>query len=273
MRRGLEAGALFIDTAESYGTEDVVGQAIAGMREQVFVATKVSARNFGSQSLKQSAEASLKRLGVETIDLYQLHEPSSEIAIAETMSAMAELVDAGKVRFIGVSNFSVKQLEEAQEALGRHPIVSNQVRYSLIDRTIEKELLPYCQTNSITVIAYSPLARGLDRIRDCDPKGIIRQLEKETGKTPSQLALQWCINKAGVIAIPKGSTIEHILENCGSSGWQLSARQLAMLEEGITFRRRGRFEMMLRNYTPTGLRTVALGLKKYLPRGLRRRMS
>lgn len=273
LRHGFDAGALFIDTAESYGTEDVVRQAIAGYRNRVFLATKASAAHFSAPALKHSAEQSLKRLGIDVIDLYQLHEPSSAIPIAETMGAMAELVNAGKVRFIGVSNFSVKQLQDAQEVLGKYRIVSNQVRYNLIDRTIERDLLPFCQANGITVIAYSPLARGLDRIRDCDPNGIIGQLEKQTGKTLPQLAITWCISKSGVIVIPKGNSTEHIRENCAASGWELSPKQLALLEEGITFRRRGQFDVMLRKYIPAEVRTIGLRLKKHLPRGLRRRLS
>ena len=273
LRRGFEAGALFVDTAESYGTEEVVREALAGLRERVFVATKISARNFRFEDAKKSAEASLRRLGLESIDLLQLHEPNPAIPISETMSAMEDLVDTGRVKFVGVSNFSVEQLEKAQKALGKYRIVSNQVRYNLIDRTIERELLPYCRENGITVIAYSPLSRGLERIRDSDPKGIVRQLEQETGKTLAQLAIHWCIRKPGVVAIPKGNTAEHILENCAASGWELSEAQEAMLDEGVAFRHRGRLDMLLRKYTPTGVRKIGLRLKKYLPRNLRRRLS
>jgi len=102
------------------------------------------------------------------------------------MGVLAELVDAGKVRFCGVSNFSVRQLQQAQKALGKHPIVSNQVRYNLIDRTIERDLLPYCQLNQITVIAYSPLAAGLQRVAECDPSSTVLELARTLGKSPAQ---------------------------------------------------------------------------------------
>jgi diketogulonate reductase-like aldo/keto reductase len=189
------------------------------------------------------------------------------------MGAMRDLVDTGIVKFVGVSNFSVEQLREAQKALGKYQIVSNQVRYNLIDRTIERELFPYCRENGITVIAYSPLARGLERIRDSDPKGILRQLEQETGRTLAQLAIHWCIRKPGVVAIPKGNTAGHIVENCSASGWDLSEAQEAMLDEGVAFRHRGRLDMLLRKYAPTGVRTIGLRLKKYLPRNLRQRLN
>lgn len=273
LRRGFEAGALFVDTAESYGTEEVVREALAGLRAPVFVATKISAKNFRFEAVKRSAEASLRRLGLEAIDLLQLHEPNPAIPIGETMNAMRDLLDMGKVKLVGVSNFSVEQLEKAQKALGKYRIASNQVRYNLIDRTIERELLPYCRENEITVIAYSPLSRGLERIRDGDSKGILRQLEQETGKTLAQLAIHWCLRKPGVVAIPKGNTAEHILENCAASGWDLSEAQEAMLEEGVAFRQRGRLDMLLRKYTPKGVRAIGLRLKKYLPRNLRRRLN
>src|SRR5437588_187414 len=107
LRRGLEEGALFVDTAESYGTEAVVGEAISGLRERVFIATKVSPENFRPDALKKSVDGSLGRLGIETIDLLQLHHPNPSIPLEETMGAVAELVDAGKIRFAGVSNFSI----------------------------------------------------------------------------------------------------------------------------------------------------------------------
>src|SRR6266436_57896 len=116
LRKGLEAGALFIDTAESYGTEAIVGEAIAGMRHSVFIATKVSPQNFLPSALRRSVDSSLLRLGIDVIDLLQLHQPNPSVPIEETMGAMAELVDEGKVRFIGVSNFSAAHLKHAQKA-------------------------------------------------------------------------------------------------------------------------------------------------------------
>src|SRR2546428_6222166 len=125
LRRGLETGAMFIDTAESYGTEDVVREAVAGVRNRVFIATKVSPANFRAEHVQRSIESSLRRLGVDTIDLLQLHEPNSSIPIEETMGALALLIEAGKIRYVGVSNFSVTELQAAQRALGKFPVVSN----------------------------------------------------------------------------------------------------------------------------------------------------
>lgn len=272
LRKGLEAGALFIDTAESYGTETVVGEAIRGMRDRVFIATKVSPQNFRPADLRRSVEASLQRLGIDVIDLLQLHEPNPSIPIEETMGAVAGVIDAGKVRFAGVSNFSVMQLREAQKALARYPIVSNQVRYNLIDRTIETDLLPYCQANHVTVIAYCPLAKGLNRVRDCDPSGVIDELARATGKTPAQIVINWCLCRNGVVAIPKGNSTQHILDNCGASDWRLSQEQLALLDSRIQYRQRSRFDLLIRQWMPRPFHAIAIRTVNALPRGLRRRL-
>lgn len=272
LRRGLEAGALLIDTAESYGSEPAVGDAIRGVRDRVFIATKVSPAHFRPSDFRQSVEASLQRLGTDYVDLLQLHEPNPTIPIADTMGTVAELITAGKVKFAGVSNFSVAQLQAAQKALGRFPIVSNQVRYNLIDRTIETELLPYCRANHITVIAYCPLARGLSRIRDCDPTGVIRELARETGKSQAQIVINWCVCQAGVVAIPKGNSVEHILDNCGASDWRLSQEQLALLNARIQYRRRNRFDQLVRQWLPSPLQSLAIQTLNAMPRSLRRRL-
>jgi len=271
LRKGLEAGALFIDTAESYGSESAVGEAIRGFRERVFLATKVSSHNFLPTDLRRSVEASLMRLGTDRVDLLQLHEPNPAVPIADTMGAVAELITAGKVKFAGVSNFSAMQLEAAQKALGKFSIVSNQVRYNLIDRTIETELLPYCRANQVTVIAYCPLARGLSRIRDCDPTGVIAELVRETGKSLAQIVINWCVCQKGVVAIPKGNSVEHILDNCGASDWRLTEAQLALLNTRIQHRRRNRFDQLLRQWVPGPLQSLAIRSLNRMPRGLRRR--
>jgi diketogulonate reductase-like aldo/keto reductase len=271
--RGLEAGALFIDTAESYETESIVGAAIASFRTRVFVATKVSRENLRPAELQRSADASLRRLGVERIDLYQVHAPNADVPIADTMGALAALVDAGKVRFIGVSNFSVGELEDAQRALGKHQIASNQVRYNIIDRTIENGLLQHCQANRITVIAYSPLAREFQRIRACDPEGVLEALARDTGRTQAQIALNWCLSHTGVVVIPKANSIPHMLENCAASGWRLSADQRRLLDEKIKYRHRGWFDAFVRRNTPRGLQSAARRAMGLLPAAIRRRVN
>src|SRR5215470_1107830 len=205
IKKAIELGASLIDTAEMYGTEEAVGAAIRGMREKVFIATKVSGNHLRHDQVIAAAEASLKRLAIDTIDLYQVHWPDPAVPIAETMGAMEKLVDQGKIRFIGVSNFYLKNLEEAVRAMTRHKIVANQVKYSLLQRGIEGDTLGYCQTNGVTVIAYSPIARGQlstpRLLRNRRALATLQQIAAETGRTMTQVAINWCIAERGVIAI------------------------------------------------------------------------
>jgi diketogulonate reductase-like aldo/keto reductase len=272
LRKGIEMGARFIDTAESYGTEAVVGEAIAGVRNRVFVATKVSPENFHAAALRRSVDSSLRTIRIDTIDLLQLHHPNPKIPIEETMATMAELVDAGKVRFIGVSNFSVQQLQDAQKALGRHRIVSNQVRYNLIDRTIESGLLQYCQRENILIIAYSPLSKDLGRIRECDPSGVIAGLARDLRKSEAQIVLNWCLCRGGVVVIPKSSSEEHLVDNCGASDWRLTEEQQKLLSTRIKYRHRNRIDVLIRACMPNSLQRVAVQVVNHLPSGLRRRI-
>src|SRR5882672_7782299 len=160
LRRGIELGAFLIDTAEIYRTEDAVGQAVKGIRDKVFIATKVSGGNLRHDDMLRAADASLRKLESDYIDLYQIHWPNSSVPIKETMRAMETLVDRGVVKYIGVSNFSLGQLRAAQAAMSKCPIVSNQVLYNLNSREIEDDLLPYCQQQNVTIIAYTPLDDG-----------------------------------------------------------------------------------------------------------------
>jgi diketogulonate reductase-like aldo/keto reductase len=256
LRAAMAYGACLIDTAEAYGTEEIVGLAIKGQRSRVFLATKVSPRNFKWRDLVAAAERSLRRLGTDHIDLYQLHWPNLTIPIEEPMRGMEALVDAGKVRFIGVSNFSIRDLKEAQAALSKHQIVANQVRYSLIERTIEGGLLQYCQRSRITVIAYSPLATGLANIRALDPERVLHKVAEATAKSEAQVALNWCIGKENVIAIPKASTVAHVMENLGASGWKLEPELARLLEHRIRYRRRGALELGARRAVRWGMQKL-----------------
>lgn len=242
---GISLGATFIDTAESYGTEEMVGTAIKGIRSQIFLATKVSPRHFRREEVIRAADSSLRRLNTDYIDLYQLHWPNHTVPIAETMAAMEELVTMGKVRFIGLSNFSVREIGRAQACLSKNRIVSNQVRYSLVERTIEGGVLQYCEANGISILAFSPLASGLENIRRYDRKDVLGATADETGKSRAQVALNWCTYRSSVNAIFKADKVEHIRENCGASGWRLRSNQFDALNR-IPFQRRGTIERMVR---------------------------
>jgi len=256
LRTGIALGACFIDTAESYGTEEVVGRAIQGNRKAVFLATKVSPRHFHHADVITSADRSLRRLNTDYIDLYQLHWPNYTISIAETVGAMELLVDRGKVRFIGVSNFHLRDLKNAQKAMTKHKIVSNQVRYNLIDRTIELGLLDYCRQQKITVIAHSPLASGPSSITAQDPEGVLEKVAKNRSKSAVQVAINWCISTRGIVTIPKANSMEHVKENCAASDFALSVEEARLLETKIKFSRRGPFELALRRIARHGLQMI-----------------
>jgi len=246
LRAALDCGACFLDTAENYGTEELVGEAIRGRRQDVFLATKVAPRNFRRADLIRAAENSLRRLGTDWIDLYQLHWPNVTVPIAESMAAMEHLVDSGKVRFIGVSNFTARYLARAQRALSKYKIVSNQVGYSLIDRTVERGLLQYCRANGITLIAYSPLGLTFSRLQSADQGRVLSQVAAKVAKTEAQVALNWLIAKENVVAIPKASSVAHALDDCGAVGWRLSPEDYALLDRKIPYYRRGPIDPLLR---------------------------
>ena len=246
IRTAVEHGAFFIDTAESYGSEEVVGEAVRGIRHQTFIATKVSPMNLRQKDLWKSADQSLCRLHSDYIDLYQLHGPNPSVPIEETMASMEELVNAGKVRFIGVSNFTLLELKRAEAAMRKYLIVSNQVRFNLADRTIERDVLPYCHQKGITILAFSPLGRGLQNLQKRDKHGVLGRLSLETGRTEAQVALNWCTSKDSVIALTKSDSTNRVIESCGASGWRLSPDQSRLLDEGVRFRSRGMAEIALR---------------------------
>jgi diketogulonate reductase-like aldo/keto reductase len=273
LQKGLDAGALLIDTAESYGTEPVVADAIAGRRDRVFLATKVSPQHFRRADLLKALDGSLQRLRTDHVDLYQLHKPNDAVPLEETLGAMEDAVDSGKVRFIGVSNFPLSRLQQAQSAMRRHPIVSNQVRYNLVDRTIRDDLLPFCQTHGVTIIAYSPLARAFQNIADCDRQGVLTRLAGLTGRTSIQIALNWCVSQPGVVAIPKGNSSAHVVESCGASGWRLDDEQILELEQSILCRRRSGIEEFLRQHLPPACKAAVQCLIRLSPRALRRRIN
>jgi diketogulonate reductase-like aldo/keto reductase len=239
LRRGIESGATLIDTAEIYGTEEVVAAAINGLSSRVFVASKVSGHHLGYDDVMRAAEASLKRLNIPSIDLHQVHWPNSLFPIKDTMRAMETLADRKIISHIGVSNFSTAELREARSAMTHYPIVSNQVLYNLNRREIELDLLPYCQREGITVIAYTPLDNGrLARRSDYpyNPEGMkaLEFVAGQTCKPLAQVALNWCTAHANVITIPKSNSAARIAENCGASGWRLSPDQLELLNAAFS---------------------------------------
>jgi diketogulonate reductase-like aldo/keto reductase len=232
LRAGLDGGINLIDTAEIYGSEPLVARAIRGRkRQELFVATKVWPNHLRRDALVRALEKSLRRLETSYVDLYQVHFPNSRVPIAETMAAMEEMKDKGKLLSIGVSNFSLQQLIEANAALKKSQIASNQVEYSLANREIEADLLPYCESNGISILAYYPLGHG-----KLAGGGAQRKMEapcKAYSKTPAQVALNWLVSGRNVFAIPRASRAGHVKENLGASGWELRPDDKTLLERAF----------------------------------------
>lgn len=231
LRFGITKGMNLIDTAEDYangGSERVIGQAIEGIRKEVFLVTKVSKKNCSYKGVLQAAETSLGRLKTDYIDLYLQHWPSEQFEVAETMEAMAELYRQGLIKYVGVSNFSLELMQEAQKWLGDIPLACNQVPFHLNDRLIENKIMPFCESEGITVVGYSPFGYapnvygmpGFPEI-GTDKRVILEELGTKYGKTAYQVALNWILSHEGIVTIPKAAKIDHIIDNIHAVGWKL----------------------------------------------------
>jgi diketogulonate reductase-like aldo/keto reductase len=237
LRFGLDLGLSLIDTAEMYGNggaEEVVAEAIDGRRGEVFLVSKVLPSNASRKGTLLACERSLMRLKCETIDLYLLHWRGG-YPLAETVAAFEELIKAGKIRYWGVSNFDTDDLEELENTAGGNAVATNQVLYNLTRRGAEYDLLPWCQSRDVPVMAYSPIEQG----RMLGHPALAR-VAKECGTTPAVVALAFVIGHDGVIAIPKSSTLQHIRDNRSALDLQLTSEQLAILDEAFPPPRRKR---------------------------------
>ena len=229
LRKGIELGMNLIDTAEMYHhgrSEEVVADAVKGLRKDVIIASKVSPENLHHDDVIRACNASLRRLDTSYIDLYQVHWPNPSVPIRETMSAMEELVRGGAIRFIGVSNFSVAETAAASEALAKEEVVSNQVEYSMSNRYVESEVLPYCVREKLTLIAYSPLSRG--EIVTSVPRNLLQKYNM----TPAQVMLSWVTRSEQVIAIPKAASIPHLEENASSVSLRFNNSEYDQISRG-----------------------------------------
>ncbi|NJE07274.1 aldo/keto reductase [Thermococcus sp. M39] len=233
LRYGLDLGINLIDTAEFYGaghSEEIVGEAIKEYeREGIFIISKVWPTNFGYEKAKKAAQNSVKRLGTY-IDLYLLHWPIGDFErIKKTLWALEDLVDEGFIRYIGVSNFDLELLKRSQDAMRKYEIVANEVKYSLMDRWVEKTgLLEYMRKEKIALIAHTPLEKGRLAYNQC-----LAKIGEKYNKTAAQVALNYLIWHENVIAIPKASNKEHLRENFGAMGWRLSEEDLKKAKECV----------------------------------------
>ena len=267
VRRAVELGITFFDTAEIYGrgrSEEILGEAVREHREEVFIATKVFPHHLTRGGVVRAAQRSLRRLGTDTIDLYQVHFPNPLIPLSQTMGGMRELVNEGLVRQVGVSNFGRGRWQRAERALGG-AVISNQVHYHLLKWKPMDTLLPYAREQGRVVIAYSPLAQGAlagrygpgeapggvrarnvlftpRNLRRLEPFiEVLRSVAGAHGATPAQIALAWLIHDPQVIAIPGAKSVEQVEENAAAADIALSDAEWAQLKDAARAFRRAPF--------------------------------
>jgi diketogulonate reductase-like aldo/keto reductase len=230
LRLGLDLGMPLIDTAEMYGdggAEEVVGDAIAGRRDGVYVVTKFYPHHASRRELRAACDRSLARLRIERIDCYLYHWRGS-VPLAETVATLRELVAAGKIARWGVSNFDVADLEELVAIPGGNEVAANQVLYNLASRGIEFDLLAWCGERGIDVMAYSPLDEG--RLVE---HPALHAVAKRLGCTPAQAALAWVLRDERVVAIPKASHAGHVRANRAAADMKLDAQSLSDLDRAF----------------------------------------
>jgi diketogulonate reductase-like aldo/keto reductase len=227
LRLGIELGMTLVDTAEMYGegrTEELVGEALAGLREKVFLVSKVYPHNAGRTGVAEACGRSLRRLKVDRLDLYLLHWPGS-VPLAETVEGFEALKRAGKIRHWGVSNFDTGEMEELTGVPGGDACAVNQILYNLSRRGPEHDLMPWLAARGIPVMAYSPIEQV--RLRSA---GALGEIAKKHGASPYQVALAWVLRHPGVIAIPKAARAEHVRENRAALDIALDADDLAVID-------------------------------------------
>jgi len=238
LRRGLDLGTTHVDTAEMYGSgavEELVGEAIAGRREEVFLVSKVLPENASRRGAVEACARSLGRLGTDHLDLYLLHW-AGEHPLEDTVAAFEELAAAGKIRAWGVSNFDVDEMEKVLANADEGRVACNQVLYHLRERAIEHEVLPFCARRGIAVVAYSPFGSGSFPGRD----RTLRQVAERLGATPRQVALRFLVREPHVFAIPKAARAEHVEDNARAGGLELSEEDVAQIERAFPRGRRRR---------------------------------
>ena len=242
LRTGLDLGMSLIDTAEMYGdgaAEELVGEAIANRRDEVFLVSKVLPNNATRHGTIAACERSLRRLGTDRLDLYLLHWRGSH-SLAETLEGFQSLLQAGKVRHWGVSNFDVSDMDELVGLPGGASVATDQVLYNLTRRGIEHGLSPWCQQRGVPIMAYSPIEQG----RMLGHRELQKVAERH-GATPAQVALAWVLRTEGVVAIPRTGRPDHVRENIGALHLDLTEADLAELDLAFPApRRKVQLEML-----------------------------
>ena len=232
LRAGVDQGMTHIDTAEMYGSgvvEELVGEAIAGRRDEVFLASKVLPSNASFERVLRACEASLRRLGTDRLDLYLLHWPGTH-PLERTIAAFERLVRDGKIRFYGVSNFDAEEMAQALAIAGERRIACNQVLYHLRERSIEHAIVPWCAEHEIAVVGYSPFGSGRFPAAGSAGGRLLAQIARAHGATPRAVALAFLVRLPGLFTIPKASRPPHVLDNAAAGTLELTDDDMVRLE-------------------------------------------
>jgi diketogulonate reductase-like aldo/keto reductase len=240
LRLGLDHGMTHIDTAEMYGAgeaEEIIAEAIAGRREEVFLVSKVLPKNASRSSTIKACESSLARLKTDRLDCYLLHWRGSH-PLADTIAAFERLRDDGKILSWGVSNFDVEDLESARKLAPEGNLACNQVLYHLKERAIEHGVIPWCEKNGVAVVGYSPF-ESFPGPRTAGGRAL-QEIALRHGATPRQVALRFLVRRPSLFAIPKAADAAHVTENAGSGSLHLSKAELARIDEAFPLGRRPR---------------------------------
>ena len=227
LRRGIELALTLIDTAEMYGSgrsESLVGEAIKGLRDRVQLVSKVLPSNASAEGTVRACDASLKRLDLEALDLYLLHW-RGRFSLGETVAGFERLLKQGKIGAWGVSNFDVDDMEELFRVPGGEGCTVNQVLYNPEHRGIEFDLVPWCKSHGVTVMAYSPVGQGGKLLASA----ALRKVARKHGVSPAQVALAWCL-RGPILGIPKASSVAHVEENAAATDLVLDREDLAEID-------------------------------------------
>ncbi|MEJ2762335.1 MAG: aldo/keto reductase [Gammaproteobacteria bacterium] len=235
LRAGLDLGMTLLDTAEMYGSgaaEELIAEAVAGRRDEVFIVSKVYPHNAGRKGAVEACERSLRRLDTDRIDLYLLHWRGS-VPLAETVEAFEKLKQAGKIRHWGVSNFDRDDMEELLALSGGDNVATNQILYNLERREAECDLLPWCDQRHIPIMAYSPLEHPVGGRGRLLKNKTLRAVAERHDATPAQIALAWLLRRPQCMVIPKAGSVEHVRENHAALEIKLGDRDLTDLDQAF----------------------------------------
>jgi len=243
LRRGFDLGMTHIDTAEMYGSgqaEEIVGAAIVGRRDEVFIVSKVLPRNASRRGTIAACEASLARLGTDRLDCHLLHW-RGQYPLEETIAGLEQLRAKGKIRSWGVSNFDVPDLEEVITIAGEGVLACNQVLYHLQERAIEHAVLPWCESHDVAVVGYSPFGHSRFPGARTSAGRVLAEIAAAHHATPRQVALQFLVRHPSLFTIPKAASLEHVNENAGAGDFHLSKAEVAAIDAAfpLSSRRRG----------------------------------